>query len=80
MDCYRIGEPVSVPDITTEQERWPKPVAAMTENGYESVQAIPVRLHERPLGALTLLRQRSGTSWRTTYISRRPSRIPPRWA
>ncbi|WP_210570995.1 GAF domain-containing protein [Streptomyces sp. GESEQ-4] len=60
MDCYRTGEPVSVLDITTEQERWPKLVAAMTENGYESVQAIPVRLHERPLGALTLLRQRSG--------------------
>lgn len=60
MDCYRTGESVSVPDSTTEQERWPKLVAAMAENGYESVQAIPVRLHERPLGALTLLRQRSG--------------------
>ncbi|WP_328504011.1 GAF domain-containing protein [Streptomyces sp. NBC_00457] len=60
MDCYRTGKPVSVPDITTEQDHWPKLVSAMTENGYESLQAIPVRLHERPLGALTLLRQRSG--------------------
>jgi transcriptional regulator with GAF, ATPase, and Fis domain len=60
MDCYRTGEPVSVPDMAAEYERWPKLVAAMIEAGYDSLQAIPMRLHERSLGALTLLRRDPG--------------------
>ncbi|MCX5257144.1 GAF domain-containing protein [Streptomyces canus] len=60
MDCYRIGEPVSVPDIATEQANWPHLVAAVIEAGYDSLQAIPVRLHKRPLGVLTLLRRQLG--------------------
>jgi len=60
MDCYRTGEPVSVPDITVDRERWPQLVAAMAGSGFGSLQAIPVRLQDRPLGALTLLRRPSG--------------------
>ncbi|WP_328412453.1 GAF domain-containing protein [Streptomyces violaceus] len=60
VDCYRTVEPVSVPDMATEYEHWPKLATAMLEAGYESLQAIPVRLHDRPLGALTLLRRRPG--------------------
>ncbi|MFJ4815986.1 GAF domain-containing protein [Streptomyces sp. NPDC088801] len=60
VDCYRAVEPVSVPDMATEHERWPKLATAMADAGYESLQAVPVRLHERPLGALTLLRRRPG--------------------
>ncbi|MER7577115.1 GAF and ANTAR domain-containing protein [Streptomyces sp. NPDC126514] len=60
MDCYRTGEPVSVPGIATESERWPQLAAAMTGLGYGSLQAVPVRLHERPLGVLTLLRTSPG--------------------
>ncbi|MFF0204528.1 GAF domain-containing protein [Streptomyces sp. NPDC005017] len=53
MDCYRTAEAVSVPDIAAEHERWPRLPTAMTELGYGSLQAIPVRLHDRGLGALT---------------------------
>ncbi|WAU85992.1 GAF and ANTAR domain-containing protein [Streptomyces sp. Qhu-G9] len=60
MDCYRTGEAHSVPDITAERERWPKLVTAMTDAGYRSLQTVPVRLHERPLGGLTLLNTRAG--------------------
>ncbi|MFL5999436.1 MAG: GAF and ANTAR domain-containing protein [Streptomyces sp.] len=60
MDCYRIGEPVSVPDIAAEQAHWPHLVAAVIEAGYDSLQAIPVRLHQRTLGVLTLLRRQLG--------------------
>ncbi|MFD4259933.1 GAF and ANTAR domain-containing protein [Streptomyces sp. NPDC058534] len=60
MDCYRNGEAHGYPDITDEQERWPRLVAAMTGSGYVALQTIPVRLHARQLGALTLLRIRSG--------------------
>ncbi|MET7475976.1 GAF and ANTAR domain-containing protein [Streptomyces sp. NPDC005648] len=60
MDCYRTGKAVSVPDIAVECERWPRLAAAMIEAGYGSLQAIPMRLHDRTLGALTLLRRRTG--------------------
>ncbi|MFC8199306.1 GAF and ANTAR domain-containing protein [Streptomyces sp. NPDC057298] len=60
MDCYRTGEARSVPDITAERERWPRLVSAMTDAGYRSLQTVPVRLHERPLGGLTLLNTRAG--------------------
>jgi signal transduction protein with GAF and PtsI domain len=60
VDCYRIGEPVSVPDIAAEQANWPHLVAAVIEAGYDSLQAIPVQLHRRTLGVLTLLRRQLG--------------------
>ncbi|MFC8433356.1 GAF and ANTAR domain-containing protein [Streptomyces sp. NPDC057253] len=55
MDCYRTGLARSVPDITAEHEHWPHLVTAMTDAGYRSLHTVPVRLHERTLGALTLL-------------------------
>ncbi|MFE9764071.1 GAF domain-containing protein [Streptomyces sp. NPDC005808] len=62
MDCCRTGEPVSVPDIAGEYERWPRLVTAMIDTDYGSLQAVPVSLHTRPLGALTLLRRSPGRS------------------
>ncbi|CAL9665132.1 GAF and ANTAR domain-containing protein [Streptomyces sp. enrichment culture] len=59
MDCFRTGHARSIPDITAERERWPELVAAMSEAGYRSLHTVPVRLHERILGALTLLNTRS---------------------
>jgi GAF domain-containing protein len=60
MDCYRTGEARSVPDIATEEERWPALVAAMADTGYRSLHTVPLRLHDRALGALTLLNARTG--------------------
>jgi hypothetical protein len=40
---------VSVPDIAAEYESWPTLATAMIEADYGSLQAIPVRLHTRPL-------------------------------
>ncbi len=59
-DSYHVGELVSVPDIAAEYERRPKLVTAMIKYGYNSLQAIPMRLQGRPLGALTLLRRQPG--------------------
>ncbi|MEU9474489.1 GAF and ANTAR domain-containing protein [Streptomyces sp. NPDC048191] len=60
MDCYRTAQAVAVPDSTAEYERWPKLVTAMLEAGYGSLNAVPMRLHDRPLGTLTLLRSHAG--------------------
>ncbi|MGA5454333.1 hypothetical protein ACPCVO_47985 [Streptomyces umbrinus] len=58
----KIGrfEPTSIPDITAERERWPSLVTAMSDAGYQALQTVPVRLHQRPFGSLTLLRTRMG--------------------
>lgn len=55
-----FAELLQLPDIAVEYERWPKLVTAMSEADYGSRQAIPVRLHTRPLEALTLLRRSPG--------------------
>ncbi|MEU6532306.1 GAF domain-containing protein [Streptomyces sp. NPDC046928] len=60
MECYRTARPVSVPDIAVEYARWPKLVGVMLETGYGSLQAVPMQLHDRPIGVLTLLRGRTG--------------------
>ncbi|MET7689609.1 GAF and ANTAR domain-containing protein [Streptomyces sp. NPDC005483] len=60
MDCCRSGEGRSVPDIAAEEEHWPELVAAMVEAGYRSLHTVPVRLHDRTLGALTLLNAGTG--------------------
>ncbi|KAA0940481.1 GAF and ANTAR domain-containing protein [Streptomyces apricus] len=60
MDCYRTGRGAAIADIRAESERWPELAEAMAEAGYRSLRTVPVRLHERVLGALTLLTTRTG--------------------
>lgn len=54
LDCYRSGEPVSVPDLSGERTRWPAFTAAAAAGGFTSVHALPLRLREQTLGALGL--------------------------
>jgi len=54
LDCYQTGEPVSVPDLRTQIERWPRFTAVAKEQGFASVHAIPMRLRDDRLGALGL--------------------------
>jgi GAF domain-containing protein len=54
VDCYRSGEPVSVEDLTTAKDRWPRFAAAAHEAGFVSVHAIPMRAAGTVLGALGL--------------------------
>lgn len=62
MDCYTTKTPVSVPDLSTARDRWPRFVAALTEQGvYSSVHAIPLRLRGEAIGALNLLHRTPGS-------------------
>jgi transcriptional regulator with GAF, ATPase, and Fis domain len=54
LDCYHTGRPVSVADLTTETDRWPRFTAVAAEQGFASVHAIPMRLRKDRLGALGL--------------------------
>ncbi len=53
-DSYLRGEPVSVPDLTEEADRWPLFVPAARQAGFVSVHALPMRLRDNRLGTLGL--------------------------
>lgn len=60
LDCHRTGEPVIVPDLAEEKERWPQFCAAAQSAGFASVHAIPMRLRDAVLGTLGLFGDNPG--------------------
>ena len=60
LDCYRLGEPILVPDLTEAKQRWPRFVVPATAAGFASVHAVPMRLRENVLGALGLFGNNPG--------------------
>ena len=55
VDCVRGGTPVSCADLEVDAQRWPRFAAAAHECGFRAVHALPMRLREQIIGALTLL-------------------------
>ena len=60
LDCFAAGQPISAPDLGTEQSRWPRFVAAAIDAGYVSVHVVPLRAAGVVLGALGLFGARVG--------------------
>jgi transcriptional regulator with GAF, ATPase, and Fis domain len=56
LDCFRSGRPVTVADLTTQADRWPRFGAAARDAGFTAVQALPMRLREQVIGTLNLFR------------------------
>ena len=54
VDCYATDQPVSVADLKTATERWPRFVPAALDAGFASVHAVPMRAAGIVLGALGL--------------------------
>lgn len=54
MDCYRTGQPVSCPDLSTESDRWPHFVPKALDSGFAAVHALPMRLHDKIIGGMNL--------------------------
>ncbi|WP_433263405.1 GAF and ANTAR domain-containing protein [Actinosynnema sp. CS-041913] len=53
-DCYRGGAPVSCPDLTDAGGRWPGFAAAALSAGLAAVHALPMRLRDEVIGAMSL--------------------------
>jgi len=61
MDCYRIGAPVTVPDLADAAHVWPAFAAAVAKAGaFRSVHALPLRLRGEAIGALNLFHRLPG--------------------
>ncbi len=54
LECYHTGAPVSHPDLSAAEDRWPRFAPAAVESGYRTVHALPMRLRTTIVGALNL--------------------------
>lgn len=59
LDCYRSGEPVVHPDLSTANP-WPRFGAVALEAGLPSVHAFPMRLRHQVVGTLNLFMSQVG--------------------
>jgi len=53
-DCFATGVPVSVVDLASAHDRWPRFSPKALASGFRSVQAVPLRLRGTVLGAMNL--------------------------
>jgi GAF domain-containing protein len=60
LDCYRTGEPVVIEELATVSSRWPRFVPVALDAGFQSAQALPMRLRSAVIGALNLFRTHGG--------------------
>lgn len=61
-EAAHTGAPVRVPDLEAEADRWPTYVEEGLRLGVRSVDAVPLRLRDRTVGALNLFRDSKGGS------------------
>jgi len=54
LDCYASAQPVAHSDLTQAIDRWPRFAPEALAAGFRGVQALPMRLRDRVIGALNL--------------------------
>jgi GAF domain-containing protein len=59
LDCVRSGSPITCPDLSAEEKRWPVFVPAALAAGFLSVVAVPLRLRTQTIGGLNLFQRRA---------------------
>ncbi|MEX3644819.1 MULTISPECIES: GAF and ANTAR domain-containing protein [Mycolicibacterium] len=60
LESYVTRNPVLVPDIPTESQRWPAFAERAAEYGFAAVFALPLRLRDERIGAVNLFRTEPG--------------------
>lgn len=61
LDCYHARAPILVPELDTEESRWPQFCRAARVVGFKSVHALPMRLKNTVLGTLGLFGEETGS-------------------
>ena len=59
-ECYRTGEPVVTDNLAGDDSRWPTFGPVALKAGFQSAQALPMRLRGVNIGALNLFRTETG--------------------
>jgi GAF domain-containing protein len=59
LDCFRSGQSVTSTDLAADA-RWPLFAAAAQQAGFAAVQALPMRLRDQVIGAVSLFRDAPG--------------------
>ncbi|SFN65970.1 GAF domain-containing protein [Pseudonocardia ammonioxydans] len=65
LDCHRTATPVLAPDLTAADARWPRFAPAVRQAGFAAAYALPMRHHDRAIGALNLF-ARTPPRWTPT--------------
>ena len=60
IESFRTGRPVSVPDIAETGPEWVRFRQSALDQGFRSVEALPLRLRDITIGTLNLMRSESG--------------------
>jgi uncharacterized protein YigA (DUF484 family) len=71
VDAYRTRAPVGCPDMAAARERWPDFAPAALSAGFTAVHALPMRLREQAIGAVSLY------STRPTELGGRTAELGP---
>lgn len=61
LDAYRTGQPVVNQDLSVANGRWPRFSPMAVDSGFRGVDALPMRLRGRVIGALNLFRSDAGS-------------------
>ncbi len=59
LECIHSGTPISVDDLASEGQRWPRFSEVGLSLGFEAVHALPLRLRRETIGALNLFGRRA---------------------
>ena len=60
VEAYRSGQPVVNVDLGATGGRWPRFASHASSEGFGSAHSLPMRLRQRTLGALNMLRTQTG--------------------
>jgi len=71
IECYRTGAAISVPSIADVPHEWASFRDSALDQGFASVEALPLRLREATIGTLNLLRSETGSAPEADMVAAR---------